>query len=36
MEVEKIKSFMDEESVKSMKEDLMTERALDLLVAAAK
>ena len=36
MEVEKIKSFMDEESVKSMKEDLLTERALDLLVAAAK
>ena len=36
MEVEKIKSFMDEDSVKSMKEDLLTERALDLLVAAAK
>ena len=37
MEVEQVKQYMgDEESEKSMKADLATQKALDLLVAEAK
>ncbi len=36
MDVEKIKGFFDEESMKSFKADLATQKALDLMVAEAK
>ena len=36
MDVEKIKSFMDDASVKTMKEDMAAQKALEILVAASK
>ena len=36
MEVEKVKTFFDEDSLESFKKDLATQKALDLLLASAK
>ena len=36
MEVDKIKSFMDEDSLENLKKDMLAQKALNLLVSEAK